>query len=73
MIIKDPELDVNLNSPLGWKKEVLYMNNLETKNKTKQQRLNNQDEDIKKIKENKYINWIFSMEKNIQIILSYIT
>jgi len=49
------------------------MNNLETKNKTKQQRLNNQDEDIKKIKENKYINWIFSMEKNIQIILSYIT
>eukprot|EP00833_Pecoramyces_ruminatium_P002449 jgi/Orpsp1_1/1176481/evm.model.c7180000057795.1 len=73
MNIKDPELEVNLNSPLGWKKEVLYMNNLVTKNKSKQQLLNDQDDDIKKIKENKYIHWVSTMEKNIQVVLSFIS
>lgn len=67
------EEEKKLNCPLGWKKEVLYMNNLETKNRNKLQLIVNQDEESKKSKANKYFNWVSSMEKNIQIILSFIS
>ncbi|OUM67713.1 hypothetical protein PIROE2DRAFT_58582 [Piromyces sp. E2] len=67
------ENEFKLNLPLGWKKELLYMNNINKKDRNKQQLILNQDEDVKKLKEQKYIKWVSSMEKNIQIILSYIS
>ncbi|ORX47279.1 hypothetical protein BCR36DRAFT_405357 [Piromyces finnis] len=71
--ISDIEDELKLNLPLGWKKEIIYMNNINRKNRKIQQLIENEDEDIRKMKENKYLNWIFSMQKNIQIILSYIS
>jgi len=49
------------------------MNNINKKDRNKQKLILNQDEETKKLKEQKYINWVSSMEKNVKIILSYIS